>query len=259
MTTAPSAAADAEADLSLSSTDEASSDAAQVSAEPLDGPNTLPGTELPEQGFEWGLKLGFELPLGDADGGHTVLGQQLRSGSLSGIGDFRIPIALDLGYRTAPDWWLGIEAGAGLGPAGDDCIEGATCEWSSLRLGAQAIYHLSPESSLDPWLGAVVGWEWLRGSVGLAVPFTGPNGEEQTGVVKARELLGGPQIALEGGLSNALDEHLTVGLFAAAAAGMYITDSFECPEELGCPNDGSVDDKALHLWLGLGVRGTHGP
>jgi hypothetical protein len=40
---------------------------------------------------------------------------------------------------------------------------------------------------------------------------------------------------------------------------MYLTDSFDCPDGFSCPDDGSVEDKKLHAWLGIGVRGTHGP
>ncbi len=243
----------------MASSDQGSAGEMNAGAPGVDAPEPPPDADLPEQGFEWGLKLGFELPLGDADGGASVLGQQIRSGALSGIGSFRVPIGLDLGYRTSQRWWWGLEAGAGLGPAGDDCVDGATCEWSSLRLGAQAIYHLDPASSIDPWLGAVLGWEWLRGSAALSVPYVDAAGEEQLGVAKARELLGGPQVALEGGLSTALDDNLALGLFAAAAAGMYLSDDFDCPAQLGCPTDSSVDDKKVHVWLGLGVRGTHGP
>jgi hypothetical protein len=207
-----------------------------------------------ETGFEWGLKLAFEWPLGDADGGVSVLGEQARSGALRGIGGFRVPIALDLGYRTSRSWWLGVEAGAGLGPAGDDCVADTECEWSSVRLGAQAIYQFEPGASTEPWLGAILGYEWLRGSVTRVLTV---GGEDYP--IKARELLGGPLLSVEGGLQFELADALRVGPYVSGTGGVYLTDSFDCIEELGCPDDGSVDDKRVHFWVGLGVRGTHGP
>ena len=221
--------------------------------------SAAPDPTLPKQGFQWGLKLGFELPLGEADDGVSVSGEQFRSGSLSGIGDFRVPIGLDLGYRLNDRWWLGAEAGAGLGPAGDDCIAGATCEWSSLRLGAQVIFHPLPHSALDPWLGLIAGWEWLRGSVGFSIPYVDANGLEQSVAAKARELLSGPGLAAEGGISFSVQEHLRLGPFASAAAGTYLWDDFDCAENLDCPEDSAIDGPSIHLWLGVGVRGTHGP
>lgn len=251
----------------------AEADAAQVSASaapPAAAPSVDVGLDdeqralakepaLPIHGFQWGLKLGLELPVGSADDGLTVAGQQLRSGELSGFGSVRVPIGLDLGYRLNPEWWLGLEAGAGVGPVGDDCPSAANCEWSSLRLGAQAIAHLDPYDSLDPWLGVVVGYEWLRSSVGLSIPFNDDDGFEQTAVAKARELLGGPQVALQGGLNFSLGNHLALGPFATAAAGMYLTNSYDCPPQLPCPDSGNVESKRVHAWLGIGVRGTHGP
>lgn len=211
--------------------------------------------ELPATGFEWGLKLGLELPLGDIDAGATIAGQRVRSGSLSGVAAFRVPVALDLGYRTSDHWWIGAEAGAGLGPTGDDCTASSVCEWSSLRLGAQVLYFFDPHQGSDPWIGAILGYEWLRGSVTHSLDLS----EDQTLSVKVRELVSGPQLALQGGLQFRLDDHLKVGPFAAGALGMYLSDSFDCPAALGCPESGGVNEHRVHAWLALGVRGSHGP
>lgn len=224
-----------------------------------DEPRAAPDPRLPDHGFQWGLKLGMELPLGHADGGLRVLGQELRSGELDGYGAIRVPIALDLGYRLDSKWWLGLEAGTGLGPVGHDCPESANCEWSSMRLGAQAIVHLDAGGDLDPWVGAIVGYEWLRSSVGLGLSVDDDMGNRQTAVAKAKELLGGPQLALQAGLDFSLEEHVTLGPFASAAVGMYLQNSYDCPGQLGCPDGGRVEDARVHAWLGLGVRGTHGP
>ncbi len=224
-----------------------------MSSEPVSG--------LPETGWQWGLKLGIELPLGKADGGLTLLGREARSGDLSGIGDFRVPIAFDLGYRTSPDWWIGLEAGAGLGPAGDDCTDDVVqCEWSSLRLGAQAMYFFDGSDEASAWMGAVIGWEWLRGTVTqvITVPGMG-SGPDSMAPIRVEEKLGGPHLALEGGLPFSLTDHLTLGPFLAGAVGMFLTDEITCPDGLSCPGDRGVDDKQVHAWLALGVRGSHGP
>lgn len=209
---------------------------------------------LPDHGFEHGLRLGVSLPLGRSDEGN-----ELRSGDLNGVVGVRIPLWLDIGYRLNSNWWLGTAAQLGLGTAGSDCDDNQECEWSDLRLAAQAIYSLAPDASVDPWIGLGLGWEWLRGSVTLTVPGS-VVGQDQDIAVRLQEVLSGPQLFLQGGLRFKLGEALTVGPFATAAAGVYLTDSVSCPDGVpACESANGIDDNQLHAWLGLGVRGTHGP
>jgi opacity protein-like surface antigen len=202
------------------------------------------------EGFEHGLRLGIGLPIGK-----TGEANDLRSGEMSGVVGFRVPVWLDLGYRLNPSWWVGLAPELGLGTAGTDCDEDQECEWSDLRLSAQAIYSLSPGSSADPWIGAGVGWESLRGSVTL----TAINEQtRQEGSVRLREALAGPQVFVQGGMRFDMGEALTIGPYLSASAGMYLLDEYECPEGV-CPTDSDVEEPQLHAWFGLGVRGTHGP
>lgn len=214
-----------------------------------------PAATSESSGFEHGLRLGATLPLGKADGGNALR----NSGNLNGIVGIRVPIWLDLGYRVSDHWWLGLAPELGLGSVGSDCDDDQECEWSDLRLAAQAIYTLSPGSSLKPWIGLGLGWEWLRGSVTLTVPGDLVD-QEQDVAVKLQELLAGPQLFAQGGLQFEVGEALTLGPYLSAAAGMYVSESVRCPAALSfCPSDSDVEDKQVHAWLGLGVRGTHGP
>lgn len=201
-------------------------------------------------GFEHGLRLGVSLPVGQTDEGNP-----LRSGDLSGVVALRVPIWLDIGYRLNPSWWVGLAPELGLGPEGSDCDDDHRCEWSDLRLSAQAIYSISPNSSSDPWIGAGLGWESLRGSVTLTA--TDPSSDQEV-ALRLREVLQGPQIFAQGGMRFDLGESLKVGPYLSASAGMFLLDEFDCPEAAGCPADG-IEEHKLHAWFGLGVRGTHGP
>jgi opacity protein-like surface antigen len=202
------------------------------------------------RGFEHGLRFGVSVPFGK-----TGEANVLRSGDVSGMVGVRVPIWLDLGYRLDRSLWVGLAPELGLGTVGSDCKDDQECEWSDLRLSAEVIYSLSPNSSSNPWLGGGVGWESLRGSVTLTT--TDPN-SDQTVALRLRELLGGPQLFVQGGMGFDLGESLTVGPYVSASAGMFLLDGFDCPADL-CPTDGSVDEKKLHAWVGLGVRGTNGP
>ncbi|HEX2730787.1 MAG TPA: hypothetical protein VHM70_04250 [Polyangiaceae bacterium] len=222
-------------------------------------PTTGTNRALPETGFEYGLRVGLELPLGQIDKGASIFGGaiQTRSGDLDGVAKLSVPLTLDLGYRADARWWWGLEAGAATGPVGGDCISGASCEWAALRLAAQTIYRFSSDSQ-GPWIGLGLGYEWFRGSVSQVISLSDdPNAS--TAAVKAREYLGGPKLEVLGGLDFELSEHLRLGPYAAGSLGVYLRDLYECPSALLCPTDKGVDDPRLHAWLGLGVRAVNGP
>jgi hypothetical protein len=203
-------------------------------------------------GFEYGLRTGVELPLGDIDSGN-----QFRKASLSGVAEYRVPIVLDLGYRVTPPLWLGLAAQAGTGGFGDSCGEGAQCEWSDVRLAAQMMYRLTPRGGMDAWLGAGLGWEWLRGSITQTAEVTLED-EPVTVALEANELRGGPQVFLQTGLGFDLGETLRLGPYLAAAAGQYLTESFSCSTGLDCSEQQDVENR-VHGWISLGVRVSHGP
>jgi hypothetical protein len=159
---------------------------------------------------------------------------------------------LDLGYRTSRNWWLGISAQAGLGIYGNACPDKVKCSWSEVRIGASALYGFSPENSVNPWLGFGVGYEWLRlWGLGKLAPETSVSGQ--------RELLGGPQVNILGGVAFRLTDSLSIGPYASAAAGMYLTSHFLCRGAAQCESNSSVEEKAVHVWLSAGVRGSYGP
>ncbi|MEN9579378.1 MAG: hypothetical protein RJA70_2387 [Pseudomonadota bacterium] len=203
-------------------------------------------------GLEHGLRSGLELGAGDIDAGNPF-----RRGALRSIAAYRVPIWLDLGYRLSAPWWIGTYAQVGSGAFGDSCPRAAECEWSDLRLGAQFTYHLSPNDPQDLWVGAGFGWQWLRGAITQTVEVPGPDDSTVTVPAKASELRGGPQLLVQGGLGWNLGETLRLGPYASAAAGMYLTDSFECSPGLPCDIDGRTELR-LHAWFGLGVRATYG-
>jgi hypothetical protein len=222
--------------------------AAEVDATRSDAPDS-PAAE--PSGFEHGLRLGVALPVGK-----TGESNALRSGDMSGVVGLRIPIWLDIGYRLNRSWWVGLAPELGLGPTGSDCDDDQECEWSDLRLSAQATYSLSPDSASDPFIGIGLGWESLRGSITLT---TASGESDQEIAVRLREVLQGPQLFVQGGMRWDAGEGLTVGPYLFGSAGTFLLESFHCPGGIPCPEDGGVDEPAIHAWFGLGVRGTHGP
>src|SRR5690606_18059275 len=95
--------------------------------------STAAATDERSEGFEHGLRLGLSVPIGK-----TGEPNDLRSGDMGGIVGVRVPIWLDVGYRLSNEWWVGLAPVLGLGTVGSDCEDDQQCEWSDLRLSAQA-------------------------------------------------------------------------------------------------------------------------
>ncbi len=213
--------------------------------------------DLPETGFQWGLGVGIGLPLGNADGGATLFADVndgseafvTRDGSMSGIASFQVPLALDLGYRVSPTWWLGLRPHVGTGGKGDECPTTASCHFTGVGLSALLKYHHNPKGSMDPWLGVGLGWEWLLTTLSVAIPQS----------VRAKQALSGPLLQALGGLAFDLGAHIHAGPYATASIGRYVWNSLDCSEQLGCPSSYFVKNGAFHAWLGIGVGGEYGP
>lgn len=201
-------------------------------------------------GFEGGLRLGYAVPLGEISDGDDL------NDGISG----QIPLWLDLGYRLDRHWFIGVYAQYGFGFAGgviDDACDAAdafadvSCTASDIRLGIQAHYHfLNAASSLDPWLGVGLGYEWLSFGVD-------GNNAEVTITGSGFEFLN-----LQFGLDFKAAEHLVFGPFVSFSLGQYGDVSVDCSSPIGgCGgfSDYEIDDKALHEWLLLGLRGAYTP
>lgn len=198
----------------------------------------------PGTGFEAALRLGYGIPLGDA----------VEDGKLSdGIGG-QVPIIVDIGYRITPLVFLGLYAQYGFAWLNDDnaCdATNASCSAHDIRLGIEAQFHLRPREQLDPWIGVGIGYEWAGLSVEAA------NTEVST------TLSGFEFINLQAGLDVKLGEHFYLGPFLNFSIGQYSDASVTCTGGAFCANqfgvNGSIDRKAVHEWLILGVRAGYGP
>jgi hypothetical protein len=203
-------------------------------------------------GFELGARLGYGIPLGKADDNSDL------SDAISGM----IPLQLDLGYRVSPAFSIGGYVMYGIGFVGDDISKtcdnaddvpgvSASCSARDVRLGVQAQFHFLPKKKLDPWLGAGLGYEWTTVSEDIA-----GGGREADFSLTAK---GFEFINLQGGLDFKVAPGVALGPFLSFSIGQYSSTSSSCSGNAcaGLTTDsGDIDDKALHQWLLLGIRGT---
>jgi outer membrane protein len=206
-------------------------------------------------GFESGLRVGIGLPLGKA-------GQNADRAEreVSDLTPWRAPIWLDLGYRLSETTTLGAYAQLGLGSSGDDCA--GVCNWSDLRIGAQGQWRLAPGAGVNPWLGVGVGYEWLTFRTLEIVDVPDPEDPEELieGALRTAERLGGPELLLQGGVDFQVEDSLSIGPYASATVGQYLSDGFKCqPAGFACGSGSSIEGSGFHSWLGVGLRGTYAP
>lgn len=74
-----------------------------------------------------------------------------------------IPLLVDVGYRASKHWTFGAYGELGFidnSPEVEDADE--SISGHHFRVGAQAIYHSSPERRVQPWFGVGLGYDALR-------------------------------------------------------------------------------------------------
>ncbi len=105
-------------------------------------------------GLRLGLRSGVALPLGTAFSG---------SGALSDTITGYVPLRLDIGYRFARHFYLGVDGQlAAIVPA--SCTSGFTCSGTDTRVGVMVAYRFAPSARFDPYVGVGTGYEILSTS-----------------------------------------------------------------------------------------------
>jgi hypothetical protein len=202
-----------------------------------------------DTGFEAGVRVGYGIPLGNA----------AQDGKLSdGIGG-QVPLMIDIGYRVIPNLFIGLYGQYGFGWVGDtistacDMSSQVSCSAHDIRLGVEGQFHFLPRQKLDPWVGLGLGYEWL----GISI--------EGGGLQVSETLSGFEFFNLQAGLDIAVTEHFYIGPFLNLSFAQFSSLSLDCSSGASslCSNafgaSGDIQNKALHEWLLIGVRGAYAP
>jgi len=202
----------------------------------------------PATGFEAGLRVGYAVPLGHLVGGDD------DDAALDRAIEGAIPIWVDLGYRVMPELFVGLYGQYGFGFPGDtfgnrcDANPDASCWASMLRLGLEVHYHPVPRSVANPWVGLGLGYEWL--TIGIE-----QSDDELSLTVHGFELLN-----LQAGLDFKVTDNFYLGPALTFSLGQYSDVSTDCAgDATDCDEDPEIEEKAIHEWLVLAVRGAYAP
>jgi outer membrane protein W len=208
--------------------EEAPAEEAAPAGEAAGGEAAVDTSAPPDTGgkIKLGLRLGYGIPMGDAAKDASL------SDSVSGM----IPIWLDLGYMVTPNIMVGLYGHYGIVMLNSDISDACDaadvdCSASSIRFGLQGQYHVSPGESVNPWFGLGIGYEMLN--------FKSPVGDANT--------TGFEFANLQAGADFAVADNIGLGPFASFSLGQFSSVEGE-----------DIEEKAMHMWLVLGVRGMFG-
>ncbi len=191
-------------------------------------------------GFSLGARVGYGIPMGDADGGDPATG--VPATKMSDLFSGQFPLQLDAMYRFDRSWSVGLYFQYGIASVADTtCVSGLSCSASDLRFGAQVHYRFDSQGFI-PWVGLGIGGEWS------SVTLKGPGG---TADIKPS---GFEFLNLQLGGDWLLSPNFRLGPYVQFSLAQYDTLEVTVP---GFPSvSGSIANKTTHEWLQFGLKGT---
>jgi hypothetical protein len=213
-----------------------------------EGPGTMEsGGEAPQPvaepippriGLQLGFRTGYALPMGNADGS--------TGGEMSNLYSGQVPIFFEIGGKPLPAIFLGGYLGLGFGGTdgqiGTACsASGVSCATVTVRAGFEILGYFSPGEKMSPWLGYGIGIE----ATSIAVSSSGSDGTLTAS---------GPEFAhFMGGIDFRLSKSFGLGPSVDLSIAEYTTMKTDTPT---VSQSSSLENKAIHEWLALGVRGV---
>ena len=103
--------------------------------------------------FEIGLSSGYSV---------VGFGHRLQAADFESL--WAIPLLVDVGYRISKNWSIGAYGEVGFIDNSPSDVEDVdeSIKGHHYRLGAEALYHSSPERRVQPWFGVGLGYDALR-------------------------------------------------------------------------------------------------
>jgi hypothetical protein len=195
------------------------------------------------RGLQLGARIGYALPTGHLGGDATN-----SSTSLSELETAIVPIGVDVGFRLSPYIYLGGTGvwAPGISPnlTNNACQQvGVSCFRQDAQLRGEARFYFAPSAKVGGWLALGTGWELASfaqtlGSNTITATRTGP-------------ILPDMQLGFD------IRRGATaVGFYFGWSLAMYLTQGLD---PSSTPVATWIEDRAVHQWFTLGMRGSYGP
>jgi hypothetical protein len=205
----------------------------------------VPGSALaadpPASGVEIGIRGGYLVPFGS----------RVQGEPLDRTVDRAIPVYLDLGYRLAPNLYVGVLASyarLALDKAGIGCntqfVDGpGDCWGAGYRIAADVQWRVPLGLHAVGWAAGGAGIEWITLDFQSGC-FGGRFERTDSGFELGHVELGG---------GWRVEPRLVIGPFVSYAAGLYRTST---ARGSGCNGGGDIPDKSVHGSLVAGLRAS---
>ncbi|AKU99559.1 hypothetical protein AKJ09_06223 [Labilithrix luteola] len=194
----------------------------------------------PREGFQLALRGGVGLPFGKS------VGNEAMSEVFGTQGSFTVDIGGKLGHYIFLGAYLGLGVGGTSGNFEKACEQFDSCTTVTFRIGAQIQYHILPAEKVNPWIGYGIGYE-------ASGATASKNGNDLTVAATGVEFG-----HFMGGVDFRLNKTFGIGPFVDFSLGQYskVTSKQNDREITSTFAD---EDRKLHQWLQLGVRGVFFP
>ncbi len=190
-----------------------------------------------------GARIGYAPAFGDAMK-DPVTGQ---ADKMSDGVKAQIPLQLEAAWRATKEVALGAYFSYGIGQNGtalsNDCAaSGQSCSTSDMRFGVQLLYAFpGAGQTFVPWVGAGLGYEWAK------IEQTGGGLPDLSATFSGWEFLN-----LQVGGDWALGPQFSIGPYLMLSIAQYSNIDASSG---GQSASQSIAKKAVHEWIGFGIRG----
>jgi hypothetical protein len=167
------------------------------------------GYEPSDVGFNVGIRGGYGVPFGNANG--APLNQVAVGMGMVGV---------DIGWNFTPHFYLGGYFLYGFGLGADLQNSGCndtdiSCSAAMIRVGMNVRYHFAPAKAWDPWVGAGLGYELINAS----------ETDATDGSSNLSSALQAFDATLEGGIDFKPIHYMGFGPYVEIATGPYVFDT----------------------------------
>jgi hypothetical protein len=185
-----------------------------------------------------GISGGVAMPFGNAS----------SDKSLGDLATFVVPVQLDVDYRVAENWRVGLYAFYGPVNIADAARRELAAEGLTgvgghrqQRAGVQVARDFRPNARFSPWVAVAAGYDWTRYAWAKL-----PSGSETEIGVSGLEAT----LTVGGGFK--VNKRVAIGPFAAFDLGRYSRDI--AWTEGADSTSVEIPSKDLHQWMRVGVK-----
>jgi hypothetical protein len=234
-----------------------------VAAPPAAAPPSVPPpqeappgaqTTLREVHFEVGARLGYSVASGDYYSGSQITSASTAAGPGINSG---ATISLDLGLRMSRYFYVGGFFSYSL--LSTSCLQAPadstlSCDAHDIRGGIDAVVHVFPRGTIDPWVGLGLGHEWLTVSVAESSSTASAKASQTFDGWNYGHLLLGVDFHTSRAVGLGPFLELTSGSFASASVSATGTSGGSTSST---SQSGDIASTSSHQWISVGVRGTY--